>query len=176
MLSNLSLVSGLVIITNPPMPVDIVHLSRANFLLLALCRYTFPSAFCFSLNTHLQSIAFFPAFESFLSNVTLHSSMWMPVANPPYKSSLQDSDLNALTVFATCVCNSDDLFPTWSRLLFQSYAYTIAFKPSNSQQLFVLSYEALIVCKFHCIAFTWLISSLTTNFRLMLAHTGPFPL
>src|SRR6218665_4057027 len=31
---------------------------------------------------HLQSIAFFPAFESFSSNVTLHSSMWMPVARP----------------------------------------------------------------------------------------------
>src|SRR6218665_1095735 len=82
MLSNLSLVSGLVIITKPPLPVDIVHLSGAHFLLLALCLYTFPSAFCFSLNTHLQSIAFFPAFESFLSNVTLHLSMWMPAARP----------------------------------------------------------------------------------------------
>src|SRR6218665_2349901 len=82
MLSNLSLVTGLVVITKPPLPVDIVHLSGANFLLLALCRYTFPSAFCFRLNTHLQSIAFFPAFESFSSNVTLHSSMWMPVARP----------------------------------------------------------------------------------------------
>src|SRR6218665_3992546 len=47
-------------ITKPPMPADIVHLGGANFLLLALCGYTFPSAFCFSLNTHLQSIAFFP--------------------------------------------------------------------------------------------------------------------
>src|SRR6218665_2152859 len=65
-----------------PLPVDTVHLSGANCIPLALCRYTFPSAFCFSLNTHLQSIAFFPAFESFLSNVTLHSSMWMPVARP----------------------------------------------------------------------------------------------
>src|SRR6218665_1804601 len=126
MLSNLSLVSGLVIITKPPLPVDIVHLSGANFLVLALCRYTFPSAFCFSLNTHLQSIAFFPAFESFSSNVTLHSSMWMPVWQaPPYQSSLQHSDLDALTVFATCVCNSDDLFPTWPRLPFQFYAYTV---------------------------------------------------
>src|SRR6218665_4178570 len=82
MLSNLSLVSGLVIITKPPLPVDIVHLSGANFLLLALCRYPFPSAFCFSLNTHLQSIPFFPAFQSFSLNVTLHLSMWMPVARP----------------------------------------------------------------------------------------------
>src|SRR6218665_37166 len=64
MLSNLSLVSGLVIITKPPLPVDIVHLSGANFLLLALCRYTFTSAFCFSLNTHLQSIALFPACDN----------------------------------------------------------------------------------------------------------------
>src|SRR6218665_474427 len=51
-------------ITKPSMPADIVHLSIANFLLLALCGYTFPSAFCFSLNTHLQSIAFFPAGRS----------------------------------------------------------------------------------------------------------------
>src|SRR6218665_3934372 len=84
MLSNLSLVSGLVMYNKAhgTLPVDIVHLSGTNFLLLALCRYTFPSAFCFSLNTHLQSIALFPAFVSFSSNVTLHSSMWMPVAIP----------------------------------------------------------------------------------------------
>src|SRR6218665_2966051 len=126
MLSNLSLVSGLVIITKPPLPVDIVHLSGANFLFPALCRYTFPSTFCFSLNTHLQSIAFFPAFESFSSNVCIHrcGCLWQ---DPPYQSSLQHSDLDALTVFATCVCNSDDLFPTWPRLPFQSYAYTIAY-------------------------------------------------
>src|SRR6218665_4133640 len=35
--------------------------------------------------------------------------------DPPYQSSLQHSDLDALTVFATCVCNSDDLLPTWPR-------------------------------------------------------------
>src|SRR6218665_1077782 len=69
-------------IAKPPLPADIVHLSGAKFLLLALCRYTFPSAFCFSLSTHLQAIAFFPAFESFSSNDTLHSSILMPVARP----------------------------------------------------------------------------------------------
>src|SRR6218665_403986 len=42
-----------------------------------------------------------------------------------YQSSLQHSDLDALTVCATCVCNSDDLFPTWPRLPFQFYAYTV---------------------------------------------------
>src|SRR6218665_1189050 len=121
MLSNLSLVSGLVIITNPPLPVDIVHLSGANFLLLALCRYTFPSAFCFSLNTHLQSIAFFPAFESFSSNVTLHSSMWMSVARPSL--SILFTAFGSRCPNRLChVC-----IPTWPRLPFQSYAYTIAY-------------------------------------------------
>src|SRR6218665_3504736 len=45
--------------------------------------------------------------------------------DPPYQSSLQHSDLDALTVCATCVCNSDDLFATWPRLPFQFYAYTV---------------------------------------------------
>src|SRR6218665_2898575 len=125
MLSNLSLVSGLVIITKPPLPVDIVHLSGANFLLLALCRYTFPPAFCFSLNTHLQSKAFFPAFESFYQMSHCIHRCGCLCQDPPYQSSLQHSDLDALTVFATCVCNSDDLFPTWPRLPFQFYAYTV---------------------------------------------------
>src|SRR6218665_3158825 len=125
MLSNLSLVSGLVIITKPPLPVDIAHLSGANFLRLALCRYTFPSAFGFSLNTHLQSIAFFPAFESFSSNVTLHSSMWMPVARPSLSILFTAFGSRCPNRLATCVCNSDDLFPTWPRLPFQFYAYTV---------------------------------------------------
>src|SRR6218665_817707 len=113
MLSNLSLVSGLVIITKPPLPVDIVHLSGANFLLLALCRYTFPSA--------LQSSSSNPIL--FIHCIHRCGCLWQ---EPPYQSSLQHSDLDALTVFATCVCNSDDLFPTWSRLPFQSHADTIA--------------------------------------------------
>src|SRR6218665_3037083 len=50
----------------------------------------------------------------------------------------------------------DDLFPTWPRLPFQFYAYTVTCISyfQAFQQLFVLSYEPLIVCKFHCIAFT----------------------
>src|SRR6218665_2343191 len=141
-------VKSLVIITKPPLPVDIVHLSGANFLLLALCRYTFPSAFCFSLNTHLQSIASFQHLNPFHQmSHCIHrcGCLWQ---DPPYQSSLQNSDLDALTVFATCVCNSDDLFPTWPRLPFQFYAYTVtcisyfqAFLPTaNSFSFFLMKH------------------------------------
>src|SRR6218665_3873472 len=72
--------------------------------------------------------------------------------DPPYQSSLQHSDLDGLTVFATCVCNSDDDFPTWSRLPFQSYADTIAcisyfssFPTANSFSFFLMSVNSTVL-------------------------------
>src|SRR6218665_3092114 len=59
--------------------------------------------------------------------ITLHSSMWMPVARPSLSILFTafGSRCPNLTVCATCVCNSDDLFPTLPRLPFQFYAYTV---------------------------------------------------
>src|SRR6218665_213397 len=55
-----------------------------------------------------------------LHTATNPDELCLPRVQPP-----KVEPWDALTVFATCVCNSDDLFPTWSRLPFQFYAYTV---------------------------------------------------
>src|SRR6218665_1049170 len=135
MLSNLSLVSGLSCITKPPLPVDIVHLSGTNFLLQVLAFSYDHTHRCESspvvvLCDACCSLDMVSVWLSLSHNVRTLSShcihrcgcLWQ---DPPYQSSLQHSDLDALTVCATCVCNSDDLFPTWPRLPFQFYSYTV---------------------------------------------------
>src|SRR6218665_3760169 len=59
--------------------------------------------------------------------ITLHSSMWMPVARPSLSILFTAFGSRCPNRLATCVCNSADLFPTWPRLPFQFYAYTVTY-------------------------------------------------
>src|SRR6218665_2480949 len=57
--------------------------------------------------------------------ITLHSSMWMPVARPSLSTLFTAFGSRCPNRLCHVCMESDDLFPTWPRLPFQFYAYTV---------------------------------------------------